>query len=106
MCLYKAIWYYECQHVRFQLHTLCNELLDQLYRINEIMSQESQASQDEAEKPVSCLPRLVAPDGLLVMKDKGFQDGGATNIIQWVTDLVDPCPSCALNLKLHLKKEM
>ncbi|KAJ5094186.1 hypothetical protein N7456_010047 [Penicillium angulare] len=96
MCLYKAIWYYECQHIRFQLHTLCNDLLDQLSRINETISQ------DETENPVSCLPRLLAPDRTLVMEDKGFQDGGATNIIQWVTDLVDPCPSCALKIKKEM----
>ncbi|KAJ5735449.1 uncharacterized protein N7483_000574 [Penicillium malachiteum] len=95
MCLYKGVWYYECQHVRFHLSTFCQDLLEQLCRMSDTITAETE-SPTTVENPQSCLPRLLARDGILDMQDKGQENGAATNISEWVIDLADLCPSCSL----------
>lgn len=90
MCRYKGIWYYECQHIRFNLSMLCQDLLDQMSRIEDSIGQAGLC-----DSPQSCLPRVLTRDGAIVMEAQE-QDGGATNIDQWVTDLAEQCPSCAV----------
>lgn len=69
---------------------LCQDLLDQISRIEDSIGQAS-----HCENPQSCLPRVLTRDRAIVMETQE-QDGGATNIDQWVTDLAEQCPSCAM----------
>ncbi|KAJ6092621.1 hypothetical protein N7486_007910 [Penicillium sp. IBT 16267x] len=71
---------------------LCQDLLDLLSRIEDSIGQA-----DQGDSPQSCLPRVLTRDGVIVMETQE-QDGGATNIDQWVTDLAEQCPSCAMSV--------
>ncbi|KAJ5751865.1 hypothetical protein N7520_008782 [Penicillium odoratum] len=93
MCRYTGIWYYECQHICFQLSIFCRDLFDELLRLD---GDPTEDEKPKGESPRSCLPRILTRDGVVVMKVQDH-DGGATNIDQWVTDLAESCPSCARN---------
>ena len=55
----------------------------------------NEAQEASTENPQTCYPRLLAKDGALVMQNQSDKDGGATNVVHWVTDLVDLCPACS-----------
>lgn len=90
MCHYHGIYFQGCHHVRFQLHLFCYDFLHELNRINDANQRER--FDIPFELPASCAPRVRVVDGRV---DTGFR-GVATNVVQWVTNLSDACPGCAV----------
>lgn len=90
MCQFVGTYYYECQHVSFQLHLFCRQILYQLNRVNEEL--ECDILPFDHDTP-GCSPCTVMKGGIVDTTKNSTMDA-RSNVVQWITNLSDLCPSC------------
>ncbi|KAJ5095779.1 hypothetical protein NUU61_005135 [Penicillium alfredii] len=88
MCLYRGTWYPDCNHIRFELHLFCRELLRQLNRINSAEERANLALPFDADT-AGCAPHVALADAVV-----GRGDPWRSNVVAWVTSLEEVCPDC------------
>lgn len=91
MCLYRGIYYHECGHSRFLLHTFCDCLLNQLQRINDPEERQRHAIPFDGS---GCEPRVkLKEDGSVDMKTRDLIKEWA-NVVMWEHNMVEVCRDC------------
>lgn len=92
MCQFVGTYYYECQHVRFELYLFCHSILYQLNRINTGKEHDGDLLPFDPDTP-GCKPCTVMK-GDVVDITKTLHVDPRSNVVSWVTDLSMSCPSC------------
>lgn len=88
MCIYHGTYHHECGHVSFQMHLFCEEFFTQLHRINDPVQRKT--FDIPFDLPKECEPRARVAEGVVDTE----VIGGGTNVVLWVTNLVEVCPGC------------
>ncbi|KAJ5808618.1 hypothetical protein N7474_009887 [Penicillium riverlandense] len=92
MCLYVGN-FYDCNHVRFEVHLFCRALLCELTRINDPVERTCFDLPFNPDIP-GCEPHAATAANSVELAWDGCGAANRSNVVQWVI-CVDVCEDCS-----------